>query len=185
MVNDASVGRSAGGTTAGGIVLIILGVVALACPLVSGVAIEYLVGGVLLVAGLAQLFHVGKAKSAGAGVSAVIGGLLAAVAGILMILHPLAGLGFLTLLMAAYFIVAGIASIVLWPQVRGRRGAGWLLFQGLLSVVLGGLIWMQWPLSGAWAVGTLFGIQLIFIGWSLVALGGAPAGVAAGEAASA
>ena len=77
-----------------------------------------------------------------------------------MLAHPWLGLAVLTLVMAVYFVVEGIWKIV--ASFSFRPATGWLavLASGVIGLVLGGLIWMQWPLSGLWAVGILVGVDL-------------------------
>ena len=90
------------------------------------------------------------------------------------------------LLLAIFFWADGAMRIVLSFQARPLRGWGWILFGGVLSVLLGFLIFRNWPLSGAWAVGTLVGIDLLYTGWSMIALALAARGAgetAPGEAA--
>ena len=84
--------------------------------------------------------------------------------------HPLFGLSFLTLLLAIYFVTGGIAKIV--GSFCFRPISGWLtmLLSGLISLLLGVLIWRQWPLSGMWAVGVLVGVDLLATGLSMLAL---------------
>jgi len=100
----------------------------------------------------------------------VMGG-LTVVAGLLVIAHPLAGLKFLTLLLIAYFVVEGLVQIAHAFSLRPISGWGWTLFSGIVSLLLGIMLWRQWPLSGAWAVGVLIGVRILFTGWSMVALG--------------
>ncbi len=161
----------AGWAVAIGIILIILGILALGSPLMTGVAVAIMVGSFLLVGGIVQFVYAFKAKSWGAGLLGIFGGVLSVVCGILMIAHPLLGLGFLTLLLAAFFVVGGISKIILSFQVRRAQGWGWILFSGIVGLVLGMMIWSQWPLSGAWAIGTLVGIDILFTGWSTMAIG--------------
>jgi uncharacterized membrane protein HdeD (DUF308 family) len=98
-------------------------------------------------------------------------GILTVVSGLLVLGHPLAGLAFLTLLLAAYFLVDGVFTVVEAFQVRPRASWGWTLFSGVASIVLAYLIWREWPLTGAWAIGLLIGLRLLFSGWALIALG--------------
>ena len=187
MIDVESAGRAikagAGQLIGMGVVLVILGVLAIVAPLLAGMAIAYLVGGVVLVAGLTELAHAFRARSWGVGLAGALVGALAILAGMLMIAHPLFNLKFLTLLLAAFFIVEGIISIVMALQMKGINGAGWTLFGGVMSLVLGALIWAQWPLSGAWAVGILVGVRFLCTGWGMIALGqmakGAPSARAA------
>jgi uncharacterized membrane protein HdeD (DUF308 family) len=154
-----------------GILLLVLGVVCIVSPLVSGMAVELLVGGVMLVAGVAKLFHAGRARSWGSGMGEFLLGMFTALAGLLLLAHPLAGLAFLTLLLAGFFFLEGIAQFVIAFRLRPLAGWLWVLFGGLLSFLLAVLIYVNWPLSGAWAVGTLVGIQILYNGWSLIAIG--------------
>jgi len=153
-----------------GITCVILGALCLAAPMVTGVAVAILVGGIVLVHGVAKLIHALKAKSWGAGVMGVLGGLLPLIAGGLMIAHPLLGLTFLTLLVTAYFFADGIATCILALMLRPLRGWVWSLVNGLLTILLGVLVWAQWPLSGAVALGILVGISIFLDGLSMIVL---------------
>jgi len=163
--------RGAGWATAFGVVLVLLGIGAIGSPLATGMAIEWIVGVLLAAGGAAQMLYSFRAKSWGAGIVCAIGGVVSLAAGLLVLAHPLFGLAFMTLLLAGYFIVEGLASIVMAFNVRPARGWGVTLFSGVLSFVLGGFIWSHWPLSGAWAVGVLVGINIMFMGFSMIALG--------------
>jgi uncharacterized membrane protein HdeD (DUF308 family) len=83
------------------------------------------------------------------------------------------GLGFLTLLLAAFFVVEGIWKIVSSFSYRSASGWVWVLVSGVLSLLLGLLIWNQWPVSGMWAVGVLVGVDLLSTGISMVVLASA------------
>ena len=83
---------------------------------------------------------------------------------------PWAGALALTIVLAVFLIVEGIFKIMMAMRVRDHSGWGWLLASGVLSVILGVLIWAEWPASGLWVIGLLVGIQLLFTGWSLVML---------------
>ena len=77
----------------------------------------------------------------------------------------------LTVILIAYFLAMGLSEIVAAFQSRPAQGWGFLLVSGSVSVVLAVLIWNQWPLSGAWAIGVLVGIQLISSGMTMIAIG--------------
>lgn len=81
------------------------------------------------------------------------------------------GLQFLTLLLAFYLVLEGVTEVLLAFQMRPVAGWGWTLASGVAALVLGAMIWNQWPVSGAWAVGLLVGINLLFTGSSLLGLG--------------
>lgn len=156
-----------------GIAMLVLGALAILAPLAAGVAIAALVGVLVLASGVVRLAFAFRAGSLGRGILAGLLGALGVACGVLMLAHPILGLAFLTLLLAAYFVVNGVFEIAYALRLRPVKGWGWMLFSGIASLVLGALIQFQWPLSGAWAVGVLVGIQLWFGGSTLLALAGA------------
>jgi uncharacterized membrane protein HdeD (DUF308 family) len=98
-------------------------------------------------------------------------GALTAAAGFYLFNQPLEGLVSITLLLAAYFVVTGIFELISAFHIRPAGGWGLMLFNGIVTLLLGIMIWSQFPLSGAWAVGILFGIKLIMSGWALIFIG--------------
>ncbi|HWB13002.1 MAG TPA: DUF308 domain-containing protein [Pirellulales bacterium] len=163
--------RSASWVIAFGVGLILIGTLAILAPLATGIAIETMVGALFIVGGIAELVYAIRAAAFGAGPLAAVSGVLSLVCGILMVLHPILGLQFLTLLLAGYFLVDGIARIVIASRLRDMPGSGWMLFDGIVTVALAVLIFAQWPLSGSWAIGLLVGINLLLTGWAILAAG--------------
>lgn len=163
--------RNAGLAIAVGVILLIVGVLAVGSPFVAGISVTVAVGAMLIIGGVSQLVFAIKAGSLGKGLLSFILGILTVVVGVLMISRPDVGLVSLTLFLAAYFLIGGIFEIMWSFQIRPVQGWGWTLFGGLVSLLLGLMIWGQYPLSGAWAVGTLVGVRLIFSGWTLIMLG--------------
>lgn len=155
-----------------GVILLILGMLALAAPMVSGLAVAISVGIILLLGGIIEIAFAFQARSWGKGLMSVLLGGFSLVGGLVMLARPVLGLASLTLVLAIYFVVDGLTHIVGSFQVKPAPGWGWVLFGGIVSLLLGLLIWNQWPLSGAWAIGVLIGLRLILVGWSMIALGG-------------
>ena len=89
-----------------------------------------------------------------------------------MIYHPLLGVATLTLFLASLFLAEGVFEIVAFFGIRGQSGAGWMLLDGLVTILLAGLIWVHWPSSSAWAIGTIVGVSLLFSGvkWLMISL---------------
>ena len=85
-----------------------------------------------------------------------------------MVANPGAALASFTFLLALYLIISGIFETLVSFQVRPVKGWGWALFSGIISVLLGFMIWSQFPLSGVWAIGILIGVRLFFRGWPLL-----------------
>ncbi len=156
-----------------GVVRMILGVLALMAPLMAGLAIEIIIGVLILLAGVGALVNAFRARSWEASLFVMLAGILAIVCGVLLLMHPIAGLSFLTLLLAVYFILDGIMTMALGFRMSQVSRGSWLwpVVSGLLSLLLGILIWAQWPLSGAWAIGVLVGINLLITGWTALVLG--------------
>jgi uncharacterized membrane protein HdeD (DUF308 family) len=77
----------------------------------------------------------------------------------------------LTLFLAAYFLIDGICEIIAAFKIKPDQGWGWMLFNGVIAVLLGAMIWRQWPVSGAWAIGILVGVHILISGWSMVIFG--------------
>jgi uncharacterized membrane protein HdeD (DUF308 family) len=161
-----------------GILMLVCGILAIGSPLVAGMSVTVIVGVMLLVGGVAQCFLAFQAGAFGEGLLIFIMGALTAVAGFYLFNQPLAGLASITLFLAAYFVVTGISELISAFQIRPAEGWGLMLFNGIVTLLLGVMIWRQFPLSGAWAVGVLFGMKLVLSGWSLIFIGRAVRGAA-------
>jgi uncharacterized membrane protein HdeD (DUF308 family) len=156
-----------------GIALIALGVLAMLTPAMAGGAVVIVIGFILLVAGILAVVRGLKAGASAEKTTGLILGVVTALAGIAVIGHPLFGLAFLTLLLVGYFVAEGVWKIVASFRYKPANGWQWLLASGVLSLLLGLLIWSQWPVSGMWAVGILVGVNLLGTGLALVTLASA------------
>ena len=155
-----------------GIFLVVAGVLALLAPLGAGLSLTLMLGVLMLMSGVAHLLLVFRAGSFGQGILMALIGVLSLVAGGYMISQPVSALATLTLFLAAYFVASGVVQAIAAFSARPEPGWGWVMFGGVLSLLLGLMIWRQFPVSGIWALGTLVGIQLVFSGWTLIAVGG-------------
>lgn len=152
------------------ILLILAGFFTLLIPFVGGIGITLFVGWALIISGVAHLVFAWKGHSTGTRLWELLVGLAYLFAGVYLILHPVAGLASLTLLLAFYLFFEGIFEILAFFQARSRAGSGWLLFDGLITLLLAIMIWRQWPFSTVWAIGTLVGISMLFSGFSRLML---------------
>lgn len=166
-----------------GIIMVICGVLAVGSPFAAGVYVTIFVGVMLAFGGIAQCFLAFQAGAFGNGLLIFVVGALTAAAGFYIFNQPLEGLATITLFLTAYFIVTGIFELVSAFQIRPAEGWGMMLFNGIVTLLLGIMIWSEFPLSGAWAVGVLFGVKLIFSGWSLIFIGRSVRGAAKAAAA--
>jgi len=166
-------GKNAGWIVALGVATIIAGFIALAAPLAGGLAITMLVGAMMALGGAARLVGAFRAGSFGQGALALIGGVLAVVAGLILLARPGVGLQILTLMLGAYLMADGVFSAVVAFHARPQQGWGWMLVSAAVSLLLGFLLLAEWPLSGVWAVGTLIGVSMLFSGFSMISIGSA------------
>jgi uncharacterized membrane protein HdeD (DUF308 family) len=153
------------------VAFIILGIMAIIEPGIAGLAVTVLVGWLLVFGGGAHLIAAFSGGGAGRVLWHVLVGLLYLVGGLYFLLHPLLGLGSLTLLLGVIILVAAVFELVAYFRSRGQTGSGWLLMNGLITLLLGGLIYFHWPSSSVWAIGTLVGVNLLMTGFSRLMLG--------------
>jgi len=148
-----------------------IGVLSVLAPLTSAVAITVTVGVLLMIGGAGQIALALRAGVLGRGLLLVLTGAVSALVGLLLVLQPLTGIATITLFLAVYFLVSGILAVIAAFNLRPDAGWLWMLANGVVTFLLGLLIWRQWPLSGAWAIGVLFGVQLVSSGAALVVIG--------------
>ena len=153
-----------------GIILCLLGLIVLLSPVAAGEAVVLIVAVVLVVTGIAQMVQGWRSGGWSVAPVAIVFGAAVAVVGVMVWLNPAIGSGFLTVLLILFFIANGLWKASTAWRYRGAHGWVWLLLSGLVSLVFVYLLWKQWPLSGAWAVGVLVGIDLVLTGLSMVIL---------------
>ena len=153
-----------------GVLLIILGGLALASPLIAAVAVNVVISWLIVVAGVVHLIVAFHSHRAGSVIWRLLVGLAYIFFGVYLITHPSIGVASLTLLLATLFLIEGILDIALYFQVRALQGAGWFLLDGIITLLLGLMIYLRWPSSSAWAIGTLVAASLIVSGVTRVML---------------
>jgi uncharacterized membrane protein HdeD (DUF308 family) len=146
------------------VLLILAGLAAIFLPFLAGIAISIVVAWLLLFAGVIHLFFGWHTRSAGAVIWKILVGLAYLFAAFYILDHPGRGLLTLTLVLAFYLFFEGIFEAVIYAQLRRFPGSGWFLFDAIVTIVLGIMIFMSWPVSSVWAVGTLIGISILFSG---------------------
>jgi uncharacterized membrane protein HdeD (DUF308 family) len=154
-----------------GFAVIVIGMACIVIPWVPGLGVTLMIGIALIAVGIAQALYAFESKSFGAGAARFIFSLLAILAGLSLVAQPGVGLATITLLLAIWFFIDGIWSLVSGFKWRPFEGWGWMVFSGVVSVILGVMIYQQFPVSATWLVGVLVGIRLVFAGWTMVAMG--------------
>ena len=149
-----------------GILCIILGMASITAPLFAGAMVTIFVGIMLLAAGLSEVIH--SFHTEGSKTLAFLKGLLSLAAGGVILARPLFGLAVLTMMLAVYFILDGIMWCIMAFNNKGNQGWGMALFNGIITFLLGFMIWRHWPISGVWAIGVLVGIRILMAGWTML-----------------
>ena len=167
---DSTCACGRGCLTGVGLLNMMLGFVAMGSPWMAGTVAVMMIGIMLLLSGFFELVHAFSIRGGKSGWVAFLGGALGIAGGTLILARPLYGLALLALVLAVYFVVDGIARIASAFQARPIPGWGFALFSGVVTLLLGLMIWRNWPLSGLWAVGILVGIRIFMAGLTMLFL---------------
>jgi uncharacterized membrane protein HdeD (DUF308 family) len=153
-----------------GVLMIVFGILAIATPAVAGKAVVMIIGAVLLLVGIVQIVSGLRTEGWSSKLPPLILGIIAAICGLGLLGEPWIGMKFIALMLAIFFVMEGIWKII--ASFSYRPASGWVLMlaSGVIALVLGVLIWQQWPVSGLWAVGILVGVDLLSTGISMVVL---------------
>ena len=160
-----------------GVVLVVLGIIAIARPAFATVASTLVFGWLFIIAGVAQALYAFLGGSIGQFVWKLLLGILYVVAGILILSNVLAGALTLTLILGITIFVQGAVQVVSAFAIRPLPRWGALLASGVLGVILGILVWSQWPFNVGWLLGVWVGISLLCDGLWMIALSSLPAPV--------
>jgi uncharacterized membrane protein HdeD (DUF308 family) len=152
-----------------GIVAIILGVAAILIPNISTLVAETWLALILISVGATNTFYAARNRPEGFGWQVFLG-LLYIGTGILLFAYPLNGVLTLTLLLGSFFLTEGVFESVLAFRLRPQKNWGWVLSNGIITLILGLLVWFEWPQDAPWAIGTLVGISVLSTGVSRVML---------------
>ena len=153
-----------------GIALLVLGTVALGSVVFASLAAAVAIGALLLLGGAAEVVGAFWCRCWSGFFLELLSGVLSIVVGLLFLRAPVGALAALTLLVACFLMVGGIFKVV--AAVAYRFAAwGWSLAGGIIDVILGVMIWQEWPASALWVIGLFVGINLLFRGFNWIALG--------------
>jgi uncharacterized membrane protein HdeD (DUF308 family) len=169
-----------------GIVLVVLGILAILIPMAASIAVTIILGWLFLVSGVVGLVTTFWARQAPGFWWSLVSAVLATAAGIVLLLWPVSGVISLTLLLIVFFIIEGVASIMYAFEHKKDLSSRWIwmLVSGIIDLILAGLIWSGLPGTAAWALGLLVGINMLFGGTSLIAMALHARGEAGAPAAS-
>ncbi len=153
-----------------GVVMTVLGLFALAAPVVASLAVDLYAGWLFVISGIVGFATLLRARNIPGFLWGLAGAALAVAVGLLLILRPASGLLTLTLLLAAFFTAEGVTQILASFKNRGVLATSWvwLLLSGIVDLVLAGFIIQGWPGTAMWVLGLFVGINLLMSGLSLV-----------------
>lgn len=170
---SAAVARNRGLFIFEGIVLLVLGTLALLAPFIATLAATVFFGVLLLVSGVTGLIATLRSVRTAPGYGwSLLSALAGIVAGIVLLVWPLPGAFSLTAVLIAFLFVEGVISIMYALEHRKALSGrwGWMLASGIADVVLGLILVLGLPGSAQWALGVILGINMIFGGWALIAM---------------
>ena len=153
-----------------GIVLAVLGIVAIAVPSVSTIVVETWVAAILSSAGVTKLIYAFQTRDQGGFVWKLLLSILYIATGVMLFTNPLTGVLTLTLLLGSFLLTEGVFELILAFRLRPQQNWTWVLGDGIITLLLGAMIWFQWPFDAPWLIGTLVGASVLFTGVSRVML---------------
>ena len=146
-----------------------IGMIAIGLAVVMTIVSVMFVGWLLIIGGVFEVIHGFTRRPWSGFFINLLAGVLYAVAGVVMIANPALAAVSLTLLIAIILIVAGLFRLVVAFSTPLHH-RGWLILNGVISILLGVMIWRSWPVSGLWVIGMFIGIDMIFDGWTEIML---------------
>jgi uncharacterized membrane protein HdeD (DUF308 family) len=153
------------------VLFIVLGIFSIIEPGIAGLRVTLLVGWLLVFGAGAHFIAAFKGGGAKQVIFQVLVGIVYLIGGLYFLTHTIMGLGTLTLLLAAIILAEGVVELIAYFRMRSHGASGWLLANGIITLLLGGLIWFHWPSSSIWAIALLVGVNLLMTGISRLMFG--------------
>lgn len=146
------------------VLLVLAGLVMLVLPFETGLGLAIVFSSLIIAAGVLHLVFAVVAGSFGGYLWRTLIGILYMIGGIYFLLHPVHALAAFTIVLGVIFMMEGVLQILAFFGIRALPGAGWMLFDGIVTVLLAILILAHWPSSSDWALATIVGINLLISG---------------------
>jgi uncharacterized membrane protein HdeD (DUF308 family) len=172
MTNDVSseIKKGINSSLVVGILLSVLGIAAIAVPAVSTIVAETWIAVILASAGVTKLYYAVQTRTEGGFIWKLLLSSIYIATGVMLFVYPLTGVLTLTLLLGSFLLTEGVFELFLAFRLRPQQNWTWALGNGIITLLLGGMIWFQWPFNAPWVIGTLVGISVLFTGVSRVML---------------
>jgi uncharacterized membrane protein HdeD (DUF308 family) len=146
------------------VLFILLGLFAIVEPATAAVGIVLLLGWLLVFGAVAHFIGTFRGGGAKRVFFQILSAVVFLIGGFYLLTHPLLAISTLTVLLAAVIFAEGVFDIITYFRLQREHPSAWMLLNGIVALVLGGLIWAQWPSSSTWAIGTLVGVNLLMTG---------------------
>ncbi len=156
--------RVTGLAIAWAVILIICGIISLALPVFAGISMAIVLSILIIIAGIVHLTTGPISGSFGGYLWRTLIGIVYIIGGVWMFIHPVLGLISFTFVLGIIFLIEGIFAIISFFPARKTTGSTWLLFDGVITLLLALLILAHWPSSAAWAIATIVGVNLLISG---------------------
>jgi uncharacterized membrane protein HdeD (DUF308 family) len=156
--------RITGWYIAAAVLFIVLGIFAIVEPGIAGLGVTLLVGWLLIFGAAGHFIAALKGGGAKQVIFQALVGIVYLIGGLYFLTHTIMAVGTLTLLLAGVILAEGVLEVIAYFRLKGEGASGWLLLNGIITLLLGGLIWVHWPSSSIWAIGTLVGVNLLMTG---------------------
>ena len=156
-----------------GIILIVLGCLALGYQFIATVFSVYFIGSLIFIAGIIQVIHSFNIKEFGQTALWAIMGILYIFIGLMSFFQPIAVSSALTLLISLLLTISGFTQIFAAMSNRNLPRWGWIIFSGIINIILGLILMAGWPYDSIWVLGMFLGIDLVFQGFAYITIGSA------------
>ena len=160
----ATAKRFTGWNILAAVLFIVLGLFAIIEPAMAVTGITLVLGWLLIFGGVAHFIATLRGRSTRQVFFQILSAIAFVLGGLYVLTHPALAIGTLTALLAVVIFASGLFDIISYFRLQREHPSGWMLLNGIVALVLGALIWVQWPSSSAWAIGTLVGVNLLMTG---------------------
>lgn len=154
-----------------GILTVLLGFSAILLPIIATLTIQAILSAVLIIACITHLMHAFQSPHSKKSFTRFIAGIVYGVTGGILLFFPLTGALTLTILLAILFMTVGVVKVSHSLLLKPLPGWGWVMLNGIFSILLGFVIWFALPNAAGWAIGLIVGVELLFSGWTMTLFG--------------
>ncbi|WP_224086265.1 HdeD family acid-resistance protein [Nostoc sp. MS1] len=164
------INKNINGSLVIGVLLVVLGIIAIAIPTISTIFAETWVALILISSGFAKLVYATQTRQQGGFIWKILLSGLYIATGMMLFVYPRTGILTLTLLLGSFLLTEGTFELILAFRIRPQQNWTWVLGDGIITLILGAMVWFQWPFDAPWLLGTLVGVSVLFTGVSRVML---------------